>query len=471
MLDSEWQDQSVKHSHLALANHRKSVLMRKTLSSLARHVTDLCTSETMLKQYERMANVGSWQMEKDTRKVTCSKNLYRILGLNPNSDRYDQDFFVSRFHPDDRERARSEGNQALAEGREFEQDVRYMHPNGSTRILRVQFSHTVDLSGEITGLAGMTQDVTDRVRVEEDLHRLSQQLMNQRDDDRRLMARELHDSAGQSLSALRMTLDSLQEALGQAEWRPVSEMLEILQSSAQLAEVAEREVRTISYLTHPPLLDEAGLVPALRWLARGFAARSGIKVEIDIPDDFGRLRREAETALFRIVQESLTNVHRYSGASKATIRLAREFGLIRVEIQDHGRGFLIHSLTKDSQPLFGVGIAGMRERMKQLRGALEVESAPGRGTTIRAIFPTSSTDVPNRSRSDQQGYTEPPAHALNDQVLNAHSPVQARPDPVNSDQAHSPGYGPSDTNDGRKPDAQVQGKSRRKARRDNARRL
>jgi two-component system NarL family sensor kinase len=150
-----------------------------------------------------------------------------------------------------------------------------------------------------------------------------------------------------------------------------------------------REVRVDSYLMHPPMLDEGGLSPALRWFAKGFAARSGIAVVVEIPEEFERYAQEVETTVFRTVQESLTNVHRYSGSSTATIRLWREEDRLHVEIQDSGSGLIAPALVMGRAGTTGVGIAGMRERVSQLSGDFEIESAPGRGTIVRVSLPVS----------------------------------------------------------------------------------
>jgi signal transduction histidine kinase len=160
-----------------------------------------------------------------------------------------------------------------------------------------------------------------------------------------------------------------------------------LEESYAMAEHCLRDVRTITYLLHPPLLDECGLASALRWYADGFAQRSGIQVHLDLPLEFGRLTQEEEMALFRIVQESLTNVHRHSGSPTAGIRLVRDASVVTLEIMDAGRGIPEDVLSGSSGTItsVGVGIMGMQERMRQLGGALGIEGG-NRGTTVRAVL-------------------------------------------------------------------------------------
>ncbi len=259
--------------------------------------------------------------------------------------------------------------------------MRYILPTGETRFLFARGAPIAGPDGKAVRVLGVVHDITDSKRAQEDLRRLWRLMIQGRDEERRRMARELHESAGQSLAALKMNLSRLHESLPKRK-RLVQTLY---RSSVELADAAVREVRTVSYLMHPPLLDEAGLGPALRWFARGFAERSKIVVTVDIADDFGRASQEVETTVFRVVQEALTNVHRYSGSSTARIRITRENGRLLAEVRDEGCGLTIASQGSQSPP--GVGIAGMRERVQHLNGTFEIESAPGRGTIVRVSLP------------------------------------------------------------------------------------
>ena len=257
----------------------------------------------------------------------------------------------------------------------------------SERSLSVPATSTANAPTTSNGLSASLGSVTDageRKRFEQDPHRLSQRILRARDEERRSLARELHESAGQTLAALTMSLGNLREVLHPKNTRAHS----LLEDCAQLAEEAVREVRTISYLMHPPLLDEAGLASAVPWYIRGFTRRSRIDVVVDIPENFGRLPHEVESAIFRLIQEALTNVHRYSGSHTARIVLARGRGHVRVEVADRGCG-LAHSIRAGSSEGTGVGIASMRERIHELNGLFEIESTPGQGTTVRALLPDS----------------------------------------------------------------------------------
>jgi two-component system NarL family sensor kinase len=178
------------------------------------------------------------------------------------------------------------------------------------------------------------------------------------------MARNLHESASQSLAALKMRLSRLAEAVP-----PNAEnQRDLLESSLTLAEEAIREVRTVSHLLHPLVLDDAGLGPALRWYAAGFSERSKVAVRVEVAHELGRLPQETETAIFRIVQEALTNVHRHSGSRTAVIRVLRRNGNTVVEVEDKGHGMPMLSESTGWLSPMGIGLAGIRRRVKQLNG-------------------------------------------------------------------------------------------------------
>lgn len=207
-------------------------------------------------------------------------------------------------------------------------------------------------------------------------------LQHVQDEERKRLARELHDSVSQTLAALSINIGIVcaqSSKLDASGARAISE-------NAQLVEQVSREIRTISHLLHPPLLDVAGLASALRWYADGFAERSKIKVDVEIAPDFGRLPDELEIAIFRIVQECLTNIHRHSGSSTAVIRLLQEGDCLTVQVQDSGKGIppeKQHELIELGRG--GVGLAGMRERLRRLGGKLELQSSES-GLTVSAIL-------------------------------------------------------------------------------------
>jgi PAS domain S-box-containing protein len=212
---------------------------------------------------------------------------------------------------------------------------------------------------------------------------LSARLLQIQDEERRRIARELHDSVGQMLAAVSMNMAQVHHEAGALG----PDARKALQDNAELLEQLSSEIRTISHLLHPPLLDEVGLQSALQWYIDGFSERSKIKVDLELPDDFGRLPRNLEITLFRVVQECLTNIHRHSESSTAAIRVARSENEVRLEVRDAGKGIPAEAQTSlSSGRLSGVGLRGMHERLRQMGGRLDVQSNAN-GTLILATLP------------------------------------------------------------------------------------
>jgi signal transduction histidine kinase len=234
--------------------------------------------------------------------------------------------------------------------------------------------------------AEMEQRVLERTaeldRANNSLRDLSARLLHMRDHEARRLARELHDSVGQLLAAIAMntaTVKAQIHKLDEAAGKAVSENM-------LLVEQISDEIRTISHLLHPPLLDELGLGSALQWYVDGFSERSKIPVELTVPSGLGRLSTEVETAIFRIVQECLTNIHRHSGSKTAAIRIVEDTGKLLIVAEDSGTGFPPDKLRLTSDGRSGVGFRGMTERIRHLGGDLKIHSDHN-GTVITAVLP------------------------------------------------------------------------------------
>jgi signal transduction histidine kinase len=230
--------------------------------------------------------------------------------------------------------------------------------------------------------AELELQIAERKRFEDSLRELTSRLLQLQDEERRRIARELHDSAGQLLAALSMNISKLNRLLAASH----PELHETTSDSMQLIEELSTEIRTLSYLLHPPLLDESGLGSALSWYTEGLTARSKIAVDLQVAPEVGRLQPDLETAIFRIVQECLTNIHRHSGSPTATIRIARENGAVRVEVADQGKGLAAEKPEENLKARAGVGLRGMHERVRQLGGTLEIRSNDP-GTRVVAVLP------------------------------------------------------------------------------------
>lgn len=291
--------------------------------------------------------------------------------------------FQSITHPDDLERNLSYTQRLLSgEIRSIVYQKRYIRRTGEFVWAQNSVSVLSEGNGRVCGFVALTEDITGRKKAEEGLQELSGRLLQLQDDERRKIARDLHDQTGQNLVALSSTLGYLRTSIPSTNRR----LRKSVSECQELADGCIREVRTLSYVLHPPMLDEAGLEDAIRHYVSGFAERTGIEVKLDISPNFGRLAQEEETALFRVMQESLVNTRRHSGSASATILLERTPQGVLLQISDQGRGIQGNGKRHIKEAGFagGVGIQSMRERMKQVRGKLEIESGPN-GTTVRAV--------------------------------------------------------------------------------------
>jgi len=280
----------------------------------------------------------------------------------------------------------------------------------------------LDPNGAIVEWFGAASDVTARREAEERYRKLAQtldaevrartreleeqsnqvrelswRLLRSQDDERRHIARELHDSAGQTLTVLGINLAQLAQKAARNAPEVASEAEKIQETVQQL----HREIRTTSYLLHPPLLDETGLYSAINWYVQGLQERSRVELRFDCSEKFGRLPQEMELVIFRLVQECLTNIHRHSASKAASIRLSRESNQITLEIRDQGKGMSRERLTEIQSGRSGVGITGMRERLRQFAGTLAIESGDS-GTCVLATIPVSKAATP-----DEQSVKEP----------------------------------------------------------------
>jgi PAS domain S-box-containing protein len=324
----------------------------------------------------------------------------------------------SVFYPEEDLRAgkpQRELEVAAKEGR-FEDEGWRLRKDGSRFWANVIISAIRDETGELIGFGKVTRDFSEKINAneilrkeiaerteaqrklhdsEKSLRQLSLRLLQTQDEERRRIGRDLHDSVGQYLVGLKMKVDSLKSSAERGQPRDGHELAEC----SQLIEEAISEVRTISYLLYPPMLEELGLKSAVPWYLEGFTKRSGIKTTFDVSPDFDRVPGDLELALFRVLQESLTNVHRHSGSSTAIVRLLTKDQAVILQVIDEGKGSQSKNLedrAKDWMGTFGVGLRGMNERLRQLGGSLEL-SSNREGTTVSATLP-----LPNASSEGQQ---------------------------------------------------------------------
>jgi PAS domain S-box-containing protein len=316
--------------------------------------------------------------------IYCNLSLAQLMGV-------DHDSLIGiplqRFlNSDDQVLFQKLWRETLVGPRDAEMSVRradgtQVSTNFSFRLLTQDKSSTGVL---ITDLTGQKQQAE-----------LTANIQRMQDEERRRIARGLHDSVGQLLVAISMNIASITDESDKLSPR----VAKLISDNASLVNQITDEIRTISHLLHPPLLDEVGLPSAIRWYADGFSQRSNIQTTVDIPRQFQRLSPEMEIAIFRVVQECLTNIHRHSGSPSCSIKIVQDADRLRIEVKDSGRGIPKSKLlTLVSSG--GVGLRGMQERIRQLGGTLEIKSSPN-GTVIAATLPV-PRDI-NLSMSKDEG--------------------------------------------------------------------
>jgi PAS domain S-box-containing protein len=325
-----------------------------------------------------------------------SSRFYEYTGATPGSA---VGFaWLEYLHPDDKETSLGQWMRCVESGEEYESEYRLRRADSEYRWFRARAVPLRNPRGEIIKWYGTCSDIHDSKQLEQsirdsaiqleklvdsrtaELRRLSARLMTMQDEERRRIAREIHDGLGQELAAAKMILDGILAKGGSPSIRQASV------EASQLVDRAIQQVRTISHLLHPPLLDEVGLISALRWFLEGLSERSGINVHLDVdPPGLTRLKSEVETAIFRIIQEALTNMFRHSGAHNGRVAVAENQDNIVVTVSDDGKGIEkeVSQLRPES---VGVGIGGMRQRVMELGGSLRLANA-NPGTIVEVIIP------------------------------------------------------------------------------------
>jgi PAS domain S-box-containing protein len=307
--------------------------------------------------------------------------------------------WLEYMHADDRDRSLAHWLRCAQSGDDYESEYRLRGADGRYRWFRARAVPLRDPNGVILKWYGTCSDIHDSKVLEQsirdnavelermvdlrtaELRRLSGRLMTLQDEERRRIAREIHDGLGQELAAAKMILDGILSKDSSPTMRQAAG------DASQLVDRAIQQVRTISHLLHPPLLDEVGLISALRWYLEGLSGRSGIEIRLEVdPPDLVRLKPDLETAIFRIIQEALTNMFRHSGARNGSVSLTEKEGQVVVTIRDDGKG-IEEQVVQLRPESVGVGIGGMRQRVSELGGRLRLANG-NPGTIVEVVVPS-----------------------------------------------------------------------------------
>jgi signal transduction histidine kinase len=390
---------------VAVSIHLRTRMVERLARSMVerkRAEAALRDSEAQLRLAQTAANIASWEWDPVDGEYKWSGESLEVFGMDPTEElRFEK--WLSRVDPDDVTMVKAAFDQCITQGA-LEFEFRYHHPHRGLRWIYCKARVLTGGSGAPC-IFGISQDITERKLAEEILQQshvaleslveqrtsalqhLSSRLLRAQDEERRRIARELHDSVGQYLTALKINIDILGRS------RLGTRIDQVLGESSALLDQALTETRTISHLLHPPLLDESGFASAARWYVDGLAKRSGIEVNLEIPGDLARLPHAVELGLFRVLQESLTNVHRHSASPAVDIRLNLDADHVILEIRDYGCGIpqeLVRRFQEDGTGV-GIGLAGMRERVSELGGHLEISGADP-GTVVTVSMPTSKCE-------------------------------------------------------------------------------
>jgi PAS domain S-box-containing protein len=395
--------------------HRKKLQLERLNNELEQRVTDRTleleqkavalqqlNSDLAQKNQELDAIVQTapdiiFSRQADGARDYISSRFYEYTGAAPGSA---IGFgWMEYLHPDDKERSLAEWMECVRSGETYESEYRILGCQGQYRWFRARAVPLRDLNGNIIKWYGTCSDIHDSKLLEQsirdsaielermvdirtaELRRLSSRLMTLQDEERRRIAREIHDGLGQELAAAKMIMDGILSKDSSPSVQQAGA------DASQLVDRAIRQVRTISHLLHPPLLDEVGLVSALRWYLDGLSERSGIEIHLEIdPPDIRRLRPELETAIFRIIQEALTNMFRHSGARNGRVSLTESDRDIVVRVRDDGKGVEEQVIQLRPESV-GVGIGGMKQRVSELGGSLRLANA-NPGTIVEVVIPS-----------------------------------------------------------------------------------
>jgi len=343
-------------------------------------------SEHRLAEAQHIARLGSWHWDIATNLVSLSHELYRIHGLEPQALPMPYESFLTYIHPEDRESVNRNIQQTLQTHQSLDFDYRIIRADDGLRILQARAEIIKDDQGRVIALAGTNQDVTERKALEdklkqsrEQLRQLSAYLENAREEVQGRIARELHDEIGGILTGVKMDIAKLQRLLSPVNQKTTGQFETLFQTIDQGVET----VRRIASELRPAILDDLGILAAMEWQLHEFQRRSGLKCIWQCQLQNVTLSKDAATGVFRVFQESLTNIGRHAQATEVNVTVKSHNHQLLLQIEDNGVGILPQQLRGRGS----FGLVGMRERIELLGGALDIQGNPGHGTTIRVSIP------------------------------------------------------------------------------------
>ncbi len=363
------------------------------IEDLKRAEAALKESQRRLEEAQRIAHVGHWDRDLETRRITWSDEIYRILGLPLEERDSPRTEWLEVVHPEDRP-GLSLAIEELERGiRRLDVEFRIVRPNGEVRFLHSQGHVIRDERGRPLRRFGTAQDITERKRAEEQLKATTEQLralsarvQSAREQEGIRIARELHDELGAELSSLKWDLEDVVEVMsGSTDLSQLAPLRKRIEAMIELTDTTVDSIRRIASELRPIALDELGLNEAIEWQARQFQERTGIIIQCDCTLENVDLSREQSTAAFRICQEALTNILRHAQATRVNIQLKEQEGLFILTISDNGRG--ITDDEKSGQRT--LGLLGMRERAHLIGGKISIKGSSGKGTVITVRIPIS----------------------------------------------------------------------------------
>ena len=371
-----------------IPGHHLSAL--RDITDRKRLESELRTSEVHLSEGQRLSNTGSWVWTVATGEVLWSKEAFRIFGLDPDAARGSMSTFMERLHPEDQPAVRREMERAGREKGCFDLFYRVLRPDGTVRYVHSRGRPVLDGNGEFVQFLGAVTDVTERRLSEErlqqsseELRALSERLRVVREEEGARIAREVHDEIGQSLTALQMDLAWLSRRAAALPDPAADQVAAKLQSMSGLLDKTLDAVQRIATELRPGVLDELGLEAAVDWYVREFERRASVPCRLRCDLEGHRVSAGLATAVFRILQEALTNVWRHSGATRTDVHLSIDGAQLCLAIEDNGQGVAAERVA-DFRSL---GLLGMQERARALGGSVAIRGVPGRGTRVAVTIP------------------------------------------------------------------------------------